>query len=93
MSDTTEPSDQPGHDGPDHEPGRNQPIDFRERLKQLTQPIVDSLDARLRKQIDERVDERVDASLTNRLAVLERAIADLDRAVTQLQERLGEGDD
>jgi hypothetical protein len=86
VSDTTEPSEQPGHD----QPGHDQPFDLRERLKQLTQPLVDSLDARLRKQIDERVDERVDASLTNRLAVLERAIADLDRAVKQLQDRLGE---
>jgi hypothetical protein len=91
VSDTTEPSDQPGPGEPGREqPGRDQPIDLRERLKQLTQPIVDSLDARLRKQIDERVDERVDTSLTNRLAVLERAIADLDRAVKRLQERLGD---
>ena len=62
--------------------------DIRDRLRQLTQPIVDSLDSRLRTQVDERVDERVDATLANRLSVLERAIADLDRSVKELQERL-----
>ncbi len=62
--------------------------DLLARLKNLTQPLVDSLDSRLREQIDRRVDERVDASLASRLSVIERAIADLDRAVTRLEERL-----
>ena len=34
--------------------------DLRNRLKHLTQPFVDSLDTRLRDQIDRRVDDRVD---------------------------------
>ena len=29
--------------------------DIRDRLRQLTQPIVDSLDSRLRKQVDDRL--------------------------------------
>ncbi|MGB8195518.1 MAG: hypothetical protein WCF25_00725 [Acidimicrobiales bacterium] len=67
--------------------------DLRNRLKNLTQPLVDSLDTRLRDQIDRRVDERVDdrvetlvdEALNARLAVIERAIADIDRALKELQ--------
>lgn len=62
--------------------------DLLARLKHLAQPLVDSLDSRLRDQIDRRVDERVDESLASRLSVIERAIADLDRAVKELQEHL-----
>ena len=62
--------------------------DLLARLKHLAQPLVDSLDSRLRDQIDHRVDERVDATLASRLSVIERAIADLDRAVRELQDRV-----
>ena len=62
--------------------------DLLARLKHLAQPLVDSLDSRLRDQVDRRVDERVDASLSSRLAVIERAIADLDRAVREIEVRL-----
>jgi predicted transcriptional regulator len=61
--------------------------DLLARLKHLAQPLVDSIDSRLRDQIDRRVDERVDESLASRLSVIERAIADLDRAVKGLQQR------
>ena len=71
-----------------NETSGSKPRELRDRLKQFTQPLVDSLDSRLREQVDSRVDERVDATLANRLSVLERAIADLDRAVKELQERL-----
>jgi hypothetical protein len=71
--------------------------DLRSRVKHFTQPLVDSLDSRLREQVDRRVDERVDeqmdkkidAALADRWAVVERAIADLDRALRELEERLG----
>jgi hypothetical protein len=67
--------------------------DLRNRLKHLTQPLVDSLDSRLRDQIDRRVDDRVDDrvqtlvddALAARLSVIERAIADIDRALKELQ--------
>ncbi len=72
----------------DQSDDRNQ--DLRHRLKQLTQPLVDSLDGRLREEVDKRVDERVQAILNDRLSVLERAIADLDRTTRELQQRLGE---
>jgi len=64
--------------------------DLRDLLKQFAQPVLDSLDTRLRDQIDGRVDTRVDAILADRLAVLERAVADLDRAVRALQARVDE---
>ncbi len=62
--------------------------DLKARLKQITQPIVDSLDSRLSAQVDKRVDQRVDETMKDRLAVIERAIADLDRAVHELQDHL-----
>lgn len=62
--------------------------DLLARLKHLAQPLVDSLDSRLREQIDHRVDDRVDATLASRLSVIERAIADLDRAIRELQKRV-----
>jgi hypothetical protein len=62
--------------------------DLKARLKQITQPIVDSLDSRLSAQVDKRVDQRVDDTIKDRLSVIERAIADLDRAIHELQDRL-----
>jgi len=66
------------------------PPDLKERLKALTQPLVDSIDARVRKQVDTHVDQALDAriaaALDARLAVIERAIADLDRAIKKLAE-------
>jgi predicted transcriptional regulator len=37
--------------------------------------------------VDERVDEKVEQSLSARLAVIERAIADLDREIKELQRK------
>jgi hypothetical protein len=65
----------------------NKSQDLKSRIKQMTQPIVDSLDARLSTQVDKRVDQRVDETLKDRLSVIERAIADLDRAVHDLQDQ------
>jgi hypothetical protein len=65
--------------------------DLLARLKNLAQPLVDSVDSRLRDQIDRRVDERVDETLASRLSVIERAIADLDRSVKALQQQLDHG--
>jgi hypothetical protein len=69
--------------------------DLRSRLKQFTQPLVDNLDTRLREQVDRRVDEKLDdrvralveEELAARLSVIERAIADIDRSLKDLQER------
>ena len=75
MSDTPEPNTSKTHD-------------LKTRFKQMTQPLVDTLDSRLSAQIDKRVDHRVDETLKDRLSVIERAIADLDRALHNLQDRL-----
>jgi hypothetical protein len=68
----------------------NKATDLKARIKQITQPIVDSLDSRLSAQVDKRVDQRVDETMTDRLAVIERAVADLDRTVHGLEARLKE---
>jgi hypothetical protein len=63
--------------------------ELKERFKQITQPLVDSLDARLARQVDAHLDAhlgaRIDEALSARLAVIERAIADLDRSVRELR--------
>ena len=68
----------------------SKPQDLKSRLRQFAQPLVESVDGKLRDQVDKRVDERVDEAMASRLAVLERAIADLDRTVNELQRRLDE---
>ncbi len=79
------------------DPGEGEPAagepgpDLRERVRAVAQPLIDSIEGRVRKQIDSRVDEtldeRIDRAVAARLAVLERAVADLDRAVRELQSR------
>ncbi|HEY1762496.1 MAG TPA: hypothetical protein VGG17_07885 [Acidimicrobiales bacterium] len=68
----------------------NKATDLKARIKQITQPIVDSLDSRLSAQVDKRVDQRVEETMKDRLAVIERAVADLDRTVHGLEARLKE---
>ncbi|MGC1420529.1 MAG: hypothetical protein WA786_10485 [Acidimicrobiales bacterium] len=83
-------SDPSETEGPDttSESNDTKPADLRERFRQFAQPFVDSLDGRLRDQVDKRVDHRVDETLSARLSVIERAIADLDRAIKELEQRL-----
>ncbi len=68
--------------------------DLRDLLRHVAQPVIDQIDGRLRTQIDvrvdERVDERVESLLADKLALIERAVADLDRAVRELQTKLNE---
>jgi hypothetical protein len=95
MSDSTEPTDadQPQESSETSDAFGEKVQDLRNRIKHLTQPLVDSLDTRLRDQIDRRVDDRVDdrvqtlvdEALAARLSVIERAIADIDRALKELQ--------
>lgn len=70
--------------------------DLKDRLKAMTQPLVDSLDARLAKQVDAHLDrhlsERVNEVVSARLAVIERAIADLDRSLAELRAALATPD-
>jgi hypothetical protein len=87
MSDNEEPSETTDSDDSE-ETGNAKPQDLRDRFKQFAQPFVDSLDGKLRDQVDKRVDSRVDATLSARFSVMERAIADLDRSIKELQKRL-----
>lgn len=66
----------------------NKANDLKARIKQITQPIVDSLDSKLSAQVDKRVDQRVEEILRDRLAVVERAISDLDRTVHAVEARV-----
>jgi hypothetical protein len=59
--------------------------ELRDLWRQFTRPIVDQVDTKLRSEIDKRVDDRVNEILADRLAVFERALADLDRAVKELK--------
>jgi hypothetical protein len=88
MSDATDTNDA-------HESDATQAQDLKSRLKQFTQPLVDNLDTRLREQVDRRVDEKLDdrvralveEELAARLSVIERAMADMDRSLKELQGR------
>lgn len=62
--------------------------ELRDLWRQFTRPLVDNLDSRLRAEVDKHVDERVEEILKDRLAVFERALADLDRAVKDLKKKL-----
>jgi len=75
-------------DTPDPSASTSKSQDLKTRFKQMTQPLVDTLDSRLSSQVDKRVDQRVDDTLKDRLSIIERAVADLDRAVKELQDRL-----
>jgi hypothetical protein len=67
-------------------------FDLRGIVKQFTAPMIESLDARLREQVeahaDALLDQKVDAAVSDRLATIERAIADLSRSITALERRL-----
>ncbi|HEV3212210.1 MAG TPA: hypothetical protein VGZ03_02325 [Acidimicrobiales bacterium] len=67
-------------------------FDLRGIVRQFTAPMIESLDARLREQVeahaDALLDEKVDAAVSDRLATIERAIADLSRSLEGLERRL-----
>jgi hypothetical protein len=67
-------------------------FDLRGIVRQFTAPMIESLDARLREQVeahaDAMLDEKVDAAVSDRLATIERAIADLSRSLAALEQRL-----
>lgn len=67
-------------------------FDLRGIVRQFTAPMIESLDARLREQVeahaDALLDEKVNAAVSDRLATIERAIADLSRSLESLDRRL-----
>ena len=72
----------------ENETSSEKPQDLLQKLKSYTQPLVDSVDSKLRSQVDGRVDQTVEEILKDRLAVLERAVADLARSVKEIEDRL-----
>jgi len=58
--------------------------DILQRVRLLAQPLVQSLDAKVRDEVEKRVDDVV----RDRLSTIERAISDLDRSIKALEARL-----
>jgi len=67
-------------------------VDLKGIFRQLTAPMIESLDTRLREQVEAHVDEllgaKVDAALADRLSTVDRAIADLSRTLQALEHRV-----
>jgi hypothetical protein len=67
-------------------------FDLRGIVRQFTAPMIESLDARLREQVeahaDALLDEKVNAAVSDRLATIERAIADLSRSLEAIERRV-----
>ena len=60
--------------------------ELRDLLRQLIAPVVESFDAKVSEQIDARVEKHLASDdLDARLSVLERAVAELSRAVAKLE--------
>jgi len=65
--------------------------DLSTRLRALAQPLLNSADAKFQEQVERHVaasvDKAVKEAVDDRLAVLERALADLDRRLRELENR------
>jgi len=87
---------EPGTDDPASK-GGDEGFDLKGIVRQLTAPMIESLDSRLRDQIeahvDELLDKKLDAALTARFATVDRAIADLSRSIEALDRRFGAHDE
>jgi len=66
------------------------PKDLREFIKNLAAPVMETFDTKIKEHIDSRMEAQSAPDLTARLTLLERAVADLDREVRELQRRLDE---
>lgn len=65
------------------EPSDAKANDLKDIFRQLTAPVVDSVDARIR----EYVAARVEVVVSERLAPLEASLAELQQAVENLQNK------
>ncbi len=65
------------------EPSDAKANDLKDIFRQLTAPVVDSVDARIREYVAARVEEVV----SERLAPLEASLAELQQAVEHLQNK------
>lgn len=96
--DTTSASDATGSQGESGDDGASTKgpadgLDLKGIVRQLTAPMIESLDTRLRDQIEAHVDEllteKLDAALADRFLTVDRAIADLSRSIASLERELG----
>ena len=73
--------------------GPDEGFDLKGIVRQLTAPMIESLDTRLRDQIEAHVDEllteKLEAALADRFSTVDRAIADLSRSLDALDRRFG----
>ena len=65
------------------EPSDAKANDLKDIFRQLTAPVVDSVDAKIREYVAARVEEVV----SERLAPLEASLAELQQAVENLQNK------
>jgi hypothetical protein len=68
------------------EPSDAKANDLKDIFRQLTAPVVDSVDAKIREYVAARVEEVV----SERLAPLEASLAELQQAVENLQNQKSE---
>jgi hypothetical protein len=68
------------------EPSDAKANDLKDIFRQLTAPVVDSVDAKIREYVAARVEEVV----SERLAPLEASLAELQQAVENLQNKKGQ---
>jgi hypothetical protein len=64
--------------------------DLKDVLRQLAAPVLASLDAKLKEEINERVERTVDETLVSRLDALEATVTALQQRVDELATRLGD---
>lgn len=62
--------------------------DIKGILRQLVAPVIEQLDAKVSSHIDEQVDDHIESAVASRLAILDRAIGDLDRHLKELENRV-----
>jgi hypothetical protein len=67
-------------------------FDLKGIVRQFATPMLESLDTRLREQVEAHVDQllttKLDAALADRLQTIDRAIAHLSRSVDDLEQRV-----
>jgi len=68
------------------EPSDAKANDLKDIFRQLTAPVVDSVDAKIREYVAARVEEVV----SERVAPLEASLAELQQAVENLQNKKGQ---
>jgi hypothetical protein len=67
-------------------------FDLKGIVRQFATPMLESLDSRLREQVEAHVDQllttKLDAALADRLQTIDRAIAQLSRTADDLEQRV-----